>query len=124
MASGYWLLALKRLVSIRPTLSYSDFKELIDILFGNHTTKMMKDRYRYFLDKLKANHLMNSFGHLKNAENELDTSRNNGFDYHTTSPVEREMREINRRADVGVRWSVTGIENLLSVKTYLAMNKP
>lgn len=99
-------------------------KELIDILFGNHTTKTMKNRYRNFLDMLRANHLINSFGHLQNAENELDISRNNGFYYHTTSPVEREMREINRRADVGVRWSVSGIENLLLVKTYLAMNKP
>lgn len=61
---------------------------------------------------------------MMNAESEIATSRENGFDYNTTSPVEREMREINRRADIGVRWSVSGIENLLLVKTYFAMNKP
>jgi len=99
-------------------------KELIEILFGSRTTQLMKERYQCFLEKLKTNQLLNSFGHLKNAENELATSRENGFDYHTTSPVEREMREINRRADIGVRWSVRGIENLLLVKTYFAMNEP
>ena len=49
---------------------------------------------------------------------ELTIARENGFPYPTTSPVEREMREINRRADVGARWSVPGIENLLLIKTY------
>jgi hypothetical protein len=34
----------------------------------------------------------------------------------TTSVIEREMREINRRADVGVRWSVSGIDNLLRLR--------
>lgn len=99
-------------------------KELIDILFGTRTAQIMKERYQSFLEKLRTTHLLNSFGHLKHARNEIATSRENRFDYHTTSPVEREMREINRRADIGVRWSVAGIENLLLVKTYLAMNKP
>ena len=31
----------------------------------------------------------------------------------TTSLVERQMREINRRVNVGVRWSVRGVENLM-----------
>lgn len=31
----------------------------------------------------------------------------------TTSIAEREMREINRRTDVGVRWSIPGARNLL-----------
>lgn len=34
----------------------------------------------------------------------------------TTSLAEREMREINRRTDVGVRWSIRGVQNLLSLK--------
>jgi hypothetical protein len=34
----------------------------------------------------------------------------------TTSVIEREMREINRRTDVGVRWSVTGVDNLLRLR--------
>ena len=99
-------------------------KELIDILFGSRTTQLMKERYQSFLEKLKTSQLRNSFGHLKHAQNEIATSREHEFDYHTTTPVEREMREINRRANIGVRWSVPGIENLLLVKTFLVMNKP
>lgn len=34
----------------------------------------------------------------------------------TNSIAEREMREINRRTDVGVRWSVAGVRNLLTLK--------
>ncbi|HYW06219.1 MAG TPA: hypothetical protein VE913_04630 [Longimicrobium sp.] len=34
----------------------------------------------------------------------------------TTSVIEREMREINRRADVGVRWTVPGIDHLLRLR--------
>ena len=34
----------------------------------------------------------------------------------TTSVIEREMREINRRTDVGARWSVTGVDHLLRLR--------
>jgi hypothetical protein len=34
----------------------------------------------------------------------------------TTSVMEREMREINRRTDVGARWSVAGITNLTRLR--------
>lgn len=34
----------------------------------------------------------------------------------TTSVMEREMREINRRTDVGARWSVPGITNLTRLR--------
>jgi len=34
----------------------------------------------------------------------------------TTSIAEREMRELNRRTDIGVRWSIPGVRNLLSLK--------
>jgi len=33
----------------------------------------------------------------------------------STSPLERQMREINRRTDVGVRWSVPGVQNLIGL---------
>ena len=99
-------------------------KELIEILFHSSTVKEMTTNYRTFFEKLFNNGLSQSFVHLSNAENELTTSRENHFPYHTTSPVEREMREINRRSDIGVRWSIPGIENLLLVKTDLALNGP
>jgi hypothetical protein len=34
----------------------------------------------------------------------------------TTSIVEREMREINRRTDVGVRWSEPGVDHMLRLR--------
>jgi hypothetical protein len=34
----------------------------------------------------------------------------------TTSIAEREMREINRRTDVGVRWSVSGVDHMLRLR--------
>lgn len=41
----------------------------------------------------------------------------------TTSVMEREMREINRRSDVGVRWSERGIDNLLRLRAARRINK-
>jgi len=98
--------------------------ELIHILFWSVTVKNMKDQYSRFIARLRKNGLLKSYGHLKKAETELTTSREQGFAFHTTTPVEREMREINRRADVGVRWSIPGVENLLLVKTHLMLNGP
>jgi len=43
--------------------------------------------------------------------------------FATTSPVEREMRELNRRADVGARWSQKGIENLLKILFLKRLNQ-
>jgi hypothetical protein len=34
----------------------------------------------------------------------------------STSVIEREMREINRRADVGARWSIPGVDHLLRLR--------
>jgi Transposase, Mutator family len=41
----------------------------------------------------------------------------------TTSVMEREMREINRRSDVGVRWSERGIDNLLRLRAARRINQ-
>lgn len=55
-------------------------------------------------------------GRLKAAENEAFVSLGApGITYSTTSPLEREMRELNRRVDVGVRWSTQGVGNVLKV---------
>lgn len=40
----------------------------------------------------------------------------------TTSVIEREMREINRRTDVGVRWSVRGVANMLRLRQAYRIN--
>jgi len=98
-------------------------EELISILFGSLNSSEMKQRYTAFMEQLKVTGCPTSYKHLKNAEKELTISRDNGFAYHTTSPIEREMREINRRAEIGVRWSVKGVQNLLRVKMYHRFNR-
>jgi len=40
----------------------------------------------------------------------------------TTSVIEREMREINRRTDVGRRWSIPGIDHLLRLRHSKRLN--
>lgn len=40
----------------------------------------------------------------------------------TTSGAEREMREVNRRSDVGVLWSVRGIDHMLRLRHALRLN--
>jgi len=99
-------------------------KELTRVLYKSSTTKKMEKRYEQFMKKLKGQNLKRSFIHLKRAQKELSTSRRYRFAYHTTSPAEREMREINRRTDIGVRWSIPGVENLLLVKTWYRLNQP
>jgi hypothetical protein len=41
----------------------------------------------------------------------------------TTGHAEREMRELNRRTDVGIRWSVCGITNLLRLRLARRLNR-
>lgn len=57
----------------------------------------------------------------------VDAMQNVLFDVpsreRTTSVIEREMREINRRSDVGVRWSERGINNLLRLRAAKRINK-
>jgi hypothetical protein len=99
-------------------------KQLIDILFNTWDTENIKQKYSRFVEDLRHLNCMNAYTHLLKAEKELTVSREQCFCYHTIAPIEREMREINRRADVGVRWSVKGVENLLLVKTSYRLNKP
>lgn len=57
----------------------------------------------------------------------VDAKENVLFDVpsreRTTSVIEREMREINRRSDVGARWSEPGIDNLLRLRAARRINK-
>ena len=81
-------------------------------------------KLRAYVKELKNNGLKQSARHLSNAEHEAFTWVNHsGFTYMTTSPLEREMRELNRRADVGVRWSDKGIESVLKVLFHYRLNE-
>jgi len=92
-------------------------KKLCGILYGkDYTPKGAAIAYGRLVGELKRAGLDTSAGHLVRARDEVFTSRKTpGLGFATTSPVEREMREINRRADVGARWSKKGIENVLKL---------
>jgi hypothetical protein len=82
-----------------------------------------KQRYDQFVKELESLGLKTAAGHLKAAGNEAFTFLEAPeITYSTTSPLEREMRELNRRADVGVRWSTPGVENVLKVLFHYRLN--
>ena len=82
------------------------------------------EKLKTFIKELQNNGFKQSATHLSNAEHEAFTWINDsGFTYRTTSPLEREMRELNRRADVGVRWSDKGVESVLKLLFYYRLNE-
>lgn len=82
------------------------------------------EKLNSYVKDLKINGLKQSAKHLSNAQHETFTWANHlGFVFTTTSPLEREMRELNRRADIGVRWSNKGIESVLKVLFYYRLNE-
>lgn len=44
-----------------------------------------------------------------------DSREDQPFAIMATSPVERQMREINRRTDVGARWSIPGVYTIIAL---------
>lgn len=95
---------------------------LKDILFRESWTapRML----RTFIKDLEAAGCTTSAEHLRNARSEAFTYRADGnYTYSTTTPIEREMRELNRRADVGTRWSEIGVENVLKVLFHYRLNE-
>jgi transposase-like protein len=80
--------------------------------------------YTQFAKEIEMAGLTFTANHLNGAKDEIFTWINNpGFSFKTTSPLEREMRELNRRADVGARWSNNGIENVLKVLFHKRLNR-
>jgi len=82
-------------------------------------------RLARFIKDLEDEGLQTSAGHLQNAQPEAFTFvKEPEFTFSTTSPLEREMRELNRRADNGARWSDKGVQSLLKVLFHYRLNKP
>jgi len=96
---------------------------LKNILFEQRSTapRMLET----FIKDLESAGCTTSAEHIRNARSEAFTYRTDrNFIYATTTPIEREMRELNRRADVGVRWSERGVENVLKVLFHYRFNEP
>lgn len=81
-------------------------------------------RYRRWQANLARMGLITTANHLGNAAQEAFTYLKEPFAYIDTSPLEREMRELNRRADVGARWSPKGLENVLKLLFHQRLNEP
>ncbi len=82
-------------------------------------------RLSRFIKHLDNEGLETSAGHLRRAQPEAFTFvKEPEFTFSTTSPLEREMRELNRRSDNGARWSNKGVESLLKVLFHYRLNKP
>ena len=95
---------------------------LKDILFGERSTapRMLGA----FIKDLEAAGCTTSAEHIRNARSETFSYRTDrNFTYSTTTPIEREMRELNRRANVGVRWSEKGVENVLKILFHYRLNE-
>jgi transposase-like protein len=82
-----------------------------------------RERLDLFIEDMKEFNFPTTAYHLQEARNETFTwAQKPGFTYMTTSPLEREMRELNRRADVGARWSPKGIERVLKLLFHKRLN--
>lgn len=82
-----------------------------------------QQRFLRWQTNLAAIGLKTAAGHLENAAQEAFTYAKEPFAYIDTSPLEREMRELNRRADIGARWSPKGLENVLKLMFHQRLNE-
>jgi hypothetical protein len=91
--------------------------KLSHIIWGK-TTKDRRAAYTKFSAELA--HFPKAHTMLADA---LDNVLFDESSERTSSVMEREMREINRRGDVGGRWSEPGIDNLLRLRAARRINK-
>jgi hypothetical protein len=101
---------------------------LRDLLYASPTLESGRAAYQALLDELRLEGLERGASYLQNAQAHAFTFRRHPEGLFTerpwvegcqaplaTSPLEREMREINRRTDNGSRWSVPGVRNLVGL---------
>ena len=98
-----------------PAREHAPWIKRINRIIFSDTNKAQKQWQRLINDLYRKGFKMIA-GYFKYAASELWTYRFfKTYVPTTTSLVEREMREINRRTDVGVRWSVEGVKNILNL---------
>ena len=97
------------------------------VVMASYLSKILKEKdfmkaqhlyidFMYWFKKVK---MIDIYNYLYNAYNKIfvkETEWNSKNNIVVTSLVEREMREINRRTDIGCRWSKAGVENLLKIR--------
>lgn len=99
-------------------------EKLRHIIYSNEkdiTVNNLKKKYRSFVKELKDKGLYTTAHHLANALPDIFTFRKRTRNvkegkWIAQSIIERAMREINRRADIGNRWTDNGAENLIRLR--------
>jgi hypothetical protein len=103
-------------------------KELGKIIYyPTGTVQDSHTRVSALIDQLRKRNLFHGAQYLEGAAPDLFTYREQPdgmfFDERrweslaisTTSPIERQMREINHRTDIGARWSIPGVQNVVGL---------
>ena len=89
---------------------------IIKFSFNNY-----RQYYKDLINELKEKQYYKAVKYLQNAEQEFYNTKEkpimiDGIPLLSNSPVERVMREIDRRVDIGVRWSQKGVEAITRVR--------
>jgi hypothetical protein len=100
--------------------------QLCQILYQpEHPLSQRRAALHTLIQQVRDHGFTNAAHYLEDAESHLfayreqpdgmffDQQRQEPLAISSTSPVERQMREINRRTDLGARWQPTGVTNLL-----------
>jgi len=99
----------------------------------NHTVdkeilKQKEEKYSGIIQWCKELGYSFSERYLKSAQDDLFSVYKTTIEfikfYSCTSVIERAMREINRREEIGVRWSDNGLLNLIKLKMTKLYHKP
>ena len=103
-------------------------ERLMDLLYHSPTLHQARAAYQALQDELYLEGLTHGASYLREAQPHAFTFREHPDGVFAdrswsetcqailaTSPLEREMREINRRTDNGSHWSVPGARNLVGL---------
>lgn len=105
----------------------ADLEAILTNAWATKDTGESRELYQMLIDRLETEGNTAAATHLSNAAGEVFTFLTNpgagwliaghkGRPDVGTGVLERVMREMNRRTDVGVRWSIDGIRALLMTK--------
>jgi hypothetical protein len=108
--SEEWKNALSELISIINVKSLQHDKDCI-----NKIIDLKNIEIDHLILKCKSNNWNNCATYLENAKKDMFTSLNNRLNGKTTSHVERVMRTVNMRVNVG-KWSTEGVLNAMKVR--------
>jgi len=108
--SDEWIKALSELINICNTKSLQHDKDCID-----NIVKLKISQLERLILYCKNNGWKRCTSYLENAKADMFTSLKNRLDGKSTSHVERVMRTVNMRANVG-KWNPNGVLNAMKIR--------